>query len=63
MSGHDRKKKDGRRKDKMTAARKQDFEQPILGAESKQHGQDTSNFTDGQLAGPDSKRKEHLERG
>jgi hypothetical protein len=63
MSGHNRKKKDGQRKDKMTSARKRDFEQPILGAETKQRGQDTSNFTDGQLAGPDWKRKEPQERG
>jgi hypothetical protein len=63
VSGHNRKKNDGRRKEKQTRARKRDFEQPILAAESKQRGQDTSNFTDGQIAGPDWKRKERSERG
>jgi hypothetical protein len=63
MSGHNRKKKDGVRTDKKAAARKRDFEQPILGSVTKQRGQDTSNFTDGNLAGPDWKRKDHAERG
>ncbi len=57
MSGHNRSKKDGERKEKQTRARKRDFEQPILGSESKERGQATSNFTDGQMAGPDWKRK------
>jgi hypothetical protein len=64
MSGHNRrKKKDGHRTEKDARARQRDFEQPILGAESKQRGQDVSNFTDGQVAGPDWKRKERPERG
>ena len=58
MSGHNRQKKDGVRKEKQNQARKQDFEQPILGAEQKQQGKDTSNFTDGEIAGPDWKRKD-----
>jgi hypothetical protein len=63
MSGHNRKKKDGHRTEKQAQARKRDFEQPILAAETKQRGQDVSNFTDGQIAGPDWKRKERQERG
>ena len=62
MSGENRQKKDGRRTEKQSSARKRDFEQPILGSETKQRGQDTSNFTDGQIAGPDSKRKDRPER-
>ena len=62
MSGHNRKKKDQGRKEKQTAARKRDFEQPILGSESKERGDATSNFTDGQIAGPDWKRKDRPER-
>jgi hypothetical protein len=63
MSGHNRAKKDGGRKDKKNAARKRDFEQPILGSETKQPGRDVSNFTDGNIAGPDWKRKDRTERG
>jgi hypothetical protein len=62
MSGHNRKKNDHGRKEKQTAARKRDFEQPILGSESKERGDATSNFTDGQIAGPDWKRKDRPER-
>ena len=63
MSGHNRKKKAGQRTDKQSSARKRDFEQPVLGSETKQRAQDTSNLTDGNLAGPDWKRKDHAERG
>jgi hypothetical protein len=63
MSGHNRKKDDGVRKEKATKARKRDFEQPILASETAQRGMDTSNFTDGQIAGPDWKRKVRSERG
>jgi hypothetical protein len=63
MSGHNRTKKDGRRPEPAAKRRKQDFEQPVLGAETKQRGQDVSNFTDGQIAGPDWKRKVRQERG
>jgi hypothetical protein len=62
MSGHNRKKNGGARNEKKTAARKRDFEQPILGSESKERGQATSNFTDGNIAGPDWKRKGRPER-
>jgi hypothetical protein len=55
MSGHKQAKKDGARKDKSTARRKRDFEQPIVGSVTKQRGQDTSNFTDGEIAGADHK--------
>jgi hypothetical protein len=57
MSGHKQHKKDGGRKDKQTKARKRDFEQPIRGAVSPQRAQDTSNFTDGEIAGPNWKDK------
>ncbi len=63
MSGHNRNKKDGARTDKQSAQRKRDFEQPVLGSETKDRGQATSNLTDGQTAGPDWKRKDHAERG
>jgi hypothetical protein len=57
MSGHNRKKKDGGRKEKQTRARKRDFEQPVLGSVNKQRAQDTSNLTDGEISGPDWKSK------
>ena len=63
MAGQNRKKKDGQRSEKQSGARKRDFEQPILNAEQKQRAQDVSNLTDGQMAGPDWKRKERQERG
>lgn len=63
MSGHNRKKKDGQRSEKQSSARKRDFEQPVLNAERKQRAQDVSNLTDGQIAGPDWKRKDRQERG
>jgi hypothetical protein len=63
MSGHDHKKKDGVRSEKKAAARKRDFQQPVLGSVTTQGAQDTSNLTDGNLAGPDWKRKDHSERG
>lgn len=63
MSGHNRKKKDGGRKEKQTSARKRDFEQPILGSVTRQRGQDVSNFTDGEIAGPDWKKKGRQGRG
>ena len=62
MSGHNRKKDDGERKETASRARKRDFEQPIVGAVSPQRGQDTSNFTDGDIAGPDWKSKKRSER-
>jgi hypothetical protein len=51
MSGHNRLKKDGARKEKKTQARKRDFEQPVVNAVSPQKARDTSNFTDGEIAG------------
>jgi hypothetical protein len=57
MSGQNRLKKDGTRKEKKTQARTRDVEQAVLGAVSPQKAQDTSNFTDGEIAGAD--RKEH----
>jgi hypothetical protein len=57
MSGHNRARKDGRRTEKATAQRKRDFEQPVLGPVTKERAQATSNLTDGEIAGPDWKRK------
>ena len=57
MSGHKQHKKDGERKDKQAKARKRDFEQPVVGSVTRQRAQDTSNLTDGDIAGPDWKRK------
>ena len=57
MSGHKQQKKDGGRKEKQTRARKRDFEQPVARAAAPQRGQDTSNFTDGDIAGPNWKEK------
>jgi len=61
MSGQNRAKKAGARPDKKSAARKRDFEQPIVGSDTKQPGRDISNFTDGNIAGPDWKRKQRSE--
>jgi len=63
MSGHNRQKNNGRRNDKKTQARTRDFEQPVVNAESLQSAGDTSNFTDGEIVGPDWKRKVRSERG
>jgi hypothetical protein len=52
MSGQKRLKKDGVRKEKKIQARKRDSEQPVVGAVNPQKGQDTSNSTDGEIAGP-----------
>jgi hypothetical protein len=60
MSGQNRLKKDGVRKEKKTQARKRDFEQPVVGAVNPQKGQDTANFPDGEIAGRD--RKENQRR-
>jgi hypothetical protein len=57
VSGNKQQKKDGHRKDKQTKARKQDFEQPIVGSVTRERAQATSNLTDGEIAGPDWKRK------
>jgi hypothetical protein len=55
-----RAKKHGMRKEKITARRRRDFEQPIAGSVTPERGQATSNFTDGEIAGGDWK---HDERG
>jgi hypothetical protein len=62
MSGHNRKKKDGERQDSKIKARQRDFEQPVIGAVTPQSGRDTSNFTDGDIAGPDWRRKLRAKR-
>jgi hypothetical protein len=57
VSGQKQHKKDGERKEKQTKARKQDFEQPVVGSVTRQRAQDTSNLTDGNIAGPNWKEK------
>ena len=57
MSGHKQHKKDGGRKDEKEKARTDDFAQPVVGAENPQRAQDTSNLTDGDIAGPDHEEK------
>ena len=58
MSGNKRAKKDGARKEKITARRKRDFEQPVARSVTRERGQATSNFTDGDIAGGDWKHDE-----
>jgi hypothetical protein len=57
VSGDKQLKKDGSRQEKKAKARKRDFQQPVVGADAPQRGQDTSNFTDGDIAGPNWKDK------
>lgn len=57
MSGHKQHKKDGGRKEKSTRARKRDVEQPVVGAVRPQPARAVSNLTDGDIPGPDWKRK------
>jgi len=56
VSGHTRHKKDGSRKEKQVRARRRDFDQPGVGAVQPQAARDTSNLTDGEIAGPDWRR-------
>lgn len=64
MSGHKHHKKEGVRKEKKSARRRRDFEQPIVGSVSRERAQATSNFTDGDIAGGDWKHDNegHLKR-
>jgi hypothetical protein len=62
VSGHKQLKKDGQRKEKKTQARKHDFEQQVVGSVTPQRAQDTSNLTDGDVAGPNWKERTR-ERG
>jgi hypothetical protein len=55
MSDKHRQKKDGRRKDKMEKARREDFKQPMLRSVTPERAQDVSNLTDGDLAPSDHK--------
>jgi hypothetical protein len=57
VSGNKQHKKDGERKEKQTQARKRDFAQPIVGSVTPQPARDTSNLTDGDIAGPNWKEK------
>jgi hypothetical protein len=51
-------KKDGRRKEKMTRARAHDFDQPQMRSVTPERAQAVSNLTDGNLAGGDWKHDE-----
>ena len=55
MSGHKQAKKAGARKEKSTDQRHRDFDQPVAGSDTRERGQATSNFTDGEIAGADHK--------
>jgi hypothetical protein len=55
MSGNKQHKKDGTRKEKATSRRRRVVEQPIAGSVTRERGQATSNFTDGEIAGADHK--------
>jgi hypothetical protein len=57
MSGHKQHKKNGQRKEKKMRARREAFEQPIVGSVTRQRAQATSNLTDGEIAGPNWKEK------
>jgi hypothetical protein len=46
MSGNKQLKKDGQRKEKKTEARKRDFDQRVVGADSPQQAKDASSFSD-----------------
>ena len=61
MSGQKQLKKDGERKDKRSKSRQADFEQPIVGSVTPQRAQDTSNFTDGDIAGAGSEQQSRNE--
>jgi hypothetical protein len=57
VSGHKQHKKAGERKEKQARARRRDSEQPVMGSVTRERAQATSNLTDGNIAGPDWKRK------
>jgi hypothetical protein len=54
-AGDNQQKKDGARPEHSRQQRQQAFEQPVLGSVTRERGQDTSNFTDGEIAGADHK--------
>ena len=60
---HERKKA-GARKEHAVRARARDFEQPIARSVTRERGQATSNFTDGEVSGADHKHDDegHLKR-
>ena len=55
MAGKKQNKKAGARKEHSVDRRQRDFEQPIAKAVAPERAQDVSNFTDGEIAGPDHK--------
>lgn len=55
MSGRKQHKKDHARKEHAVARRHRDFDQPVARAVTRERGQATSNFTDGEVAGGDHK--------
>ena len=60
MSGQKQHKKDGGRKDKKTQRRRDDFEQPVVGAVTRRPTRDVSDLTDGEIAGPEKARREQI---
>jgi len=64
MAGNKQLKKDHSRKEHSVQRRKRDFEQPIVGSVTKERGDATSNFTDGEIAGGDHRHdaEGHLKR-
>jgi hypothetical protein len=57
MSGDKQRKKDHERKEHKVKRRQRDFEQPITRSVTPERGQAVSNFTDGEIAGPDHDRE------
>ena len=53
MSGHTHRKKDGQRTEHQTRRRNSSRGQPVMRSVTRERGQDVSNFTDGEVAGPD----------
>jgi hypothetical protein len=55
MAGNKQQKKAGARKEHAVERRQRDFEQPIAKSVAPERAVDVSNFTDGEIAGPDHK--------
>jgi hypothetical protein len=53
MSGHTHRKKDGHRTEHQTTRRNRESAQPVMQSVTPARGNDVSNFTDGEVAGPD----------
>ena len=57
MAGNKQRKKAGARKEHAVERRQRDFEQPIAKSVEPQRAVDVTNFTDGEIAGPDHKHE------